>query len=670
MAKGQCIFLFDGLDEVLDEIHHVAAARMIESISLAFPDCPIIVSSRLAGWRDLLDSRFVRFVIRDLTPTAIEGLVRQWHRAVVLEEVRSSTEGSITASQETIALTLAREKAEDMVQILNATPRLLQIASTPLILSLMCLVYYTQHDLPRRRSRLYEECVVILLEEWDRRDKKMHHPDVPPLRDKLSLLEHIAMHYFDSNVTELRRQELVDVIDKFSGQRIAGSRAADVLTFIEYRSGILCEKARDVMAFTHLTLQEYLSACGLVASPNGFEKLMERYSSSEVQEVVLLYSGLATSSDNVVNALLMRYGETREPRYLITAGKSAVEAQAISARARENVIQVLVEAFDRSNDAQLLERLQSVLADLGITKDIVRSLGEFEIGRELGRGGFGTVYLATDKAKNVQIALKVYGVVREETFTKMLRGLSSLRHLRHPHLVRVLDFGKAGNQFFVAMEYVAGCTVDVFVRECKDTYFTVAPHQQDDPVDTYRRANGTKIRWNDDTHMLWVKKVICNVGSALEYLHERRVAHGDIKPGNISWDGTKATVLDVGVDAMMSEAKSRTQTASTGWPLFGTGAYMPPERINGGPATAQADIYSLGATMYFLVTGEHMFRAESFGELLAAARDRKPPSLRGRVGGQYEGLERVYQRMVEKNPKKRTQSIEAALRELRAVIRE
>jgi predicted NACHT family NTPase len=195
LNKGKCLLLFDGLDEVLNEDEHVAAARMVETTAAIFPKCRLVVNSRLAGWRNLLGSQFTRFVIRDLSQREIAGLVNQWYLAVINEQVQGAATISKDSNRESSARRIAYGHAEKMLAVLKANPRLMQIAETPLILSLMCLVFYMRQDLPRKRAKLYEECIEILLEDWDRKEKQMKISGMPTLEQKVNLLERIAVRY-------------------------------------------------------------------------------------------------------------------------------------------------------------------------------------------------------------------------------------------------------------------------------------------------------------------------------------------------------------------------------------------------------------------------------------------------------------------------------------------
>jgi predicted NACHT family NTPase len=140
LNKGRCVLLFDGLDEVLNEDEHVAAARMVETTAAVFPKCRVLVNSRLAGWRNLLGSQFAQFVIRDLSKREISGLVRQWYLAVIGEQLRSASIENKGKDHLNAARRIALEQSEKMLAVLNASPRLMQIASTPLILSLLDLL--------------------------------------------------------------------------------------------------------------------------------------------------------------------------------------------------------------------------------------------------------------------------------------------------------------------------------------------------------------------------------------------------------------------------------------------------------------------------------------------------------------------------------------------------
>ncbi len=197
----------------------------------------------------------------------------------------------------------------------------------------------------------------------------------------------------------------------------------------------------------------------------------------------------------------------------------------------------------------------------------MEKIGKYEIVKELGSGATSTVYLAVDPFGEAQYALKLFKheVMRDETraaaYRKLLRNEASLAgKLNHPHIVKVHDAVLEGEQQYMVMEYVQGETLEKYAE-----------------VDHLLPIN-------------IVAEIVYKCCKALEYAQSQGVIHRDIK------------ISDFG--AAMVEDQQTTQVTGVGSP-----AYMSPEQIKELPLTHQTDIYSLGVSMYKLLTGKLPFDA-------------------------------------------------------------
>jgi hypothetical protein len=607
LNKGKCVLLFDGLDEVLNEDEHVAAARMVETTAAVFPKCRVLVNSRLAGWRNLLGSRFVRFVIRDLSKREISGLVRQWYLAVIGEQLRSASIESKEKDHVNAAQRIALEQSENMLAVLNASPRLMQIASTPLILSLMCLVFYTRQDLPRKRARLYEECIKILLEEWDRREKQMRFSGMPSLEQKITLLERIAVHLFENSVSELNREEMERVLATYLNEFDIDLKPHEVVRFIEERSGIISEKALGVYGFTHLTFQEFFAAVGLNRLENGLHRLLERFKQTEIEEVVLLYAGIAEKGDLLTGTLLDEYENSSDVRFLLAAGKAIAETRDLKLELKTKAIRALNSAFDGTKDITLLTTFQGVLADLGINREIVRSFGEYNITSEIGRGGMATVYRAIERTTKKAVALKVYNSGTAQQLEHAQQAMSILKKLDHPNLVRILDLGILNDQLFIAMDLLEGRPLDVVITMLDG----------DGAADNVPRFASVE-------YYKWCRYIFKGLCAAVSYLHDNRLIHGDIKPGNIYCVGQEAKLLDFGLDHWVYGSHTpRLNSTILSRRIYGTPAYMSPDRFEG-RLDLTSDVYSLGKVLQEIWFLERPVAGEAFAKA--------PFSSKARVG--------------------------------------
>lgn len=232
-------------------------------------------------------------------------------------------------------------------------------------------------------------------------------------------------------------------------------------------------------------------------------------------------------------------------------------------------------------------------------------MARFEIGDRVARGGFATVWRAHDRLLGKDVALKVLrleiaddpGAVEE-----MKRETLQSRELRHPHIVHTYDFVQDRGVVAIAMEYIDGDTLSTLASKRPNGCF--------DPPDI--------SQWMAD---------ICD---ALEYAHSERggkkpMVHHDIKPGNFMVDRHGvAKVLDFGISKTMTE----TRFQHTGkFVVAGTPPYMSPQQIGGSRPRPSDDIYSLGATMYALLTSKPPFYR---GDLQLQISSDVPPSMNAR----------------------------------------
>jgi serine/threonine protein kinase/tetratricopeptide (TPR) repeat protein len=212
-------------------------------------------------------------------------------------------------------------------------------------------------------------------------------------------------------------------------------------------------------------------------------------------------------------------------------------------------------------------------------------IGSYQIIREIGRGGMGAVYLAerVDEAYRKQVAIKVVkrGMDSETIVTGFRRERQILASLDHPNIARLLDGGTTttGLPYFV-MDYVEGLPLDVY-------------------CDTHKLSIGGRL------------ELFRKVCSAVHYAHQHGVVHRDLKPGNILVTAAGVPqLLDFGIAKVLDpELWPATGGTTIRRPL--TPAYASPEQVRGNEMTRSSDIYSLGVTLYELLTGHRPYRLQS-----------------------------------------------------------
>lgn len=207
-------------------------------------------------------------------------------------------------------------------------------------------------------------------------------------------------------------------------------------------------------------------------------------------------------------------------------------------------------------------------------------LGNYTLLKELGRGGYGTVYLARDEALQVKRAVKVLhpALVADPQFIEGFREEARLvAQLKHEHIVQVFYMDQVQGHIYLAMEYLAGGSLkDVLAREGALPYGRVM-------------------------------SIFQQITRALDYAHMQKLVHRDIKPGNILLDDSgKAYLSDFGFAKSLASADSSTSMSLTGG-ILGTPAYMSPEAWDGQGWTPAADVYSLACVLVEMLTGRPLF---------------------------------------------------------------
>jgi serine/threonine protein kinase/tetratricopeptide (TPR) repeat protein len=304
------------------------------------------------------------------------------------------------------------------------------------------------------------------------------------------------------------------------------------------------------------------------------------------------------------------------------------EACAGDADLRKRVDQLLA-----SNDNAGLFLVSPALVDAGVISSaqsgqdvdeqtrVGQRIGPYEIIRELGHGGMGTVFLAirADDQYRKQVAIKLVnrGMDTDLILRRFMMERQILANLEHPNIARLLEGGSTpdGLPYFV-MEYIEGQPIT-------------------DYCDTRRFAT---------TQRLELFQQIC---SALQYAHQNLVVHRDIKPSNIlvTPEGVPK-LLDFGIAKLLSPGwAAETGNATASMILLMTPEYASPEQFRGLPITTASDVYSLGVVLYELLSGHHPFRLatrrpDEVAQVVLREEPDKPSTAgrRQKAGGKQNGV--------------------------------
>lgn len=231
---------------------------------------------------------------------------------------------------------------------------------------------------------------------------------------------------------------------------------------------------------------------------------------------------------------------------------------------------------------------------------LAESLPQFEILREVGKGSMGVVYEARLRSSGQRVALKVLPpslTLTERALARFLREGRIMARVRHPDIVGFLDQGHAGKLHWFAMDFVDGTTLQERLE--------VGPL----PL---RQAC----------------EIGACVGRALHYAHDRGVVHRDVKPGNLMLRSDAVGEGRVAITDFGLARETGTGSMTESGAIVGTPMYMAPELVLGGSTQAStlADVYSLGATLYALLTGHPPFDGPTAQSVLKAVLEQDPPS--------------------------------------------
>jgi eukaryotic-like serine/threonine-protein kinase len=262
-------------------------------------------------------------------------------------------------------------------------------------------------------------------------------------------------------------------------------------------------------------------------------------------------------------------------------------------------------------------------------------LGKHKLLGHLGSGGMSSVYLAEHRAMHHKRAIKVLPKSRLGNSSYLARfqlEAKAIAALNHPNIVRAFDIDQENDTHYIVMEYVDGADLQTMVKRRLDKY-------KDQPDKKFLDFG-------------LVAGYIAQAARGLQHAHDMGLIHRDVKPANLLVNSNGVIkLLDLGL-ALFSDDTQASLTIDYNDKVLGTADYLAPEQaLNSHTVDSRADIYGLGCTMYFLLTGHPPFPEGTIAQRIAKHQSTMPPDIRAErpeVPGELEG---ICFKMIQKDPK-------------------
>jgi CHASE2 domain-containing sensor protein/predicted Ser/Thr protein kinase len=268
-------------------------------------------------------------------------------------------------------------------------------------------------------------------------------------------------------------------------------------------------------------------------------------------------------------------------------------------------------------------------------------LGRYQVDKELGKGAMGIVYMGKDPKIGRTVAIKTMALSQEfepgeldDVKSRFFREAETAGRLSHPNIVQIFDAGEEHDLAYIAMEFIKGQDLTKHIK------------------------SNTLLPVNE------VLKFVADAADALDYAHGNGVVHRDIKPANMMLVEATQTIklMDFGIARLSDSSKTKTGM------VLGTPSYMSPEQLSGKKVDGRTDLFSLGVTLYQLLTGSLPFHGESMATLMFKIAN-EPHAVANIIRPDLpESINTIIDRALKKNPDERYQRGSEMSRDIRAVI--
>jgi predicted NACHT family NTPase len=283
LKEGKLLILLDGLDEVPNERLELAIEQ-IKDFTDKYPNNRYITSCRTALYKNFIKG-YTDIEISSFDNEQITCFISNWF-----------------SHEKDLAVNTDKTFLSQLFDVKNVAT--VELARTPLLLTFLCLTYDDGQQFPANRSSLYRKAMEILLEKWAA-EKRIHQDDIYQGLNsdiEIEMLSEIAAFFYEKERTFFYSQEVKEIIKSFLENTLEGKLPpiSKILEAIEVQQGLLVQRASDIYSFSHLTIQEYLTAF-YYYSPKRTSRLIENYIfEPKWREVFLLQAGMPKSSDLII----------------------------------------------------------------------------------------------------------------------------------------------------------------------------------------------------------------------------------------------------------------------------------------------------------------------------------------------------------------------------------
>jgi hypothetical protein len=393
------LVMFDGLDEIFDREERARVINHFTTFARRHPSLKLVVTSRIVGYdpTELGLAGFEHYVLQPLSYAGIAAFVPRWYEHYAWE----------TESEDSEAL-LAR---------IRESPRLFELASNPLLLTMMAIIAKHQ-DLPEQRWKLYERCSEVLLEDWDVKRKRFDVTELLPADvtmrtpQKAEVLQRVASYMMDHQeagreANAIAHQQLIHVLADYLAEKYekppgeANALAEDILTHLRERTYVLASVGEGIYAFVHRTFMEFFAAEAARDAFNGRRAdyawlttlYADNWATNEWQEILLLLAGMVSDQGSpireAVDSVLAR-PSAEAPWHLVFAARCLNEARDVEDLdwARNILHELVVALTEQVTATRRPDAVKFVDAGLGAfsalaprvgvvpdTEDIIEALG-------------------------------------------------------------------------------------------------------------------------------------------------------------------------------------------------------------------------------------------------------------------------------------------------------